>query len=358
MQEFLPTLLRCSISMSLVTISYVALQPFLSKRYSAKWHYMIWLFISAGWIFPYRPRIDFLFSVQIPNILTFVQSITGSKSSMGAGDMATFPLWGILTAIWGLGVGSAVLYHALRHFRFKKMVHRWSEPVTDLKILGVLDTLCLELGIKKQIKLSKCESVTSPMLVGFYRPTILLPSFNFSDDKLSLILKHELIHFKRHDLWFKAMILMTTVLHWFNPVVYLMARAAALQCEISCDALVLENADIKQRKQYGEIIIAGVRNGSKLQTSILTKFYGGKKGMKNRISSIMDIKQKRAGVLILCLVLVGILLTGMLTSTAIGDASQDSINKEYVTWSNNNENNSDQEITRLKELLRQLYYND
>lgn len=77
------------------------------------------------------------------------------------------------------------------------------------------------------------------MLVGFFHPAILLPPVKFAGDELSLILKHELIHFKRHDLWYKALILEATALHWFNPVVYLMAKAAAVQCEISCDALVL-----------------------------------------------------------------------------------------------------------------------
>ncbi len=323
MQDFF-TLLQCSVSMSLVTLVYAAILPLLSKRYAARWRYMVWLVIAAGWIFPFRPRIDLSFlPAQVTDMpVTPVQTIINAMPPMAdttggiVNDPATIPLWRVLAAIWILGVVSVVLYHALRHGRFMKMVRRWSEPVTNLDSLGILDSLKSELEIKTQVKLSVCQSITSPMLVGFFHPAILLPPVKITGDELSLILKHELIHFKRHDLWYKALILAATALHWFNPAVYLMAKAAAVQCEISCDVLVLQGADFQQRKQYGETIIGVVRNGAKLRTALSTNFYGGKKGMKTRISSIMDTKRKKAGVAIFCMALVGIIMTGATLAAA------------------------------------------
>ncbi len=340
MRDFLTALLQCSISMSLVTLVYAAILPLLSKRYAAKWRYMVWLVIAAGWIFPFRPQIDLsILPAQMADIpVTPIQPIMNVIPSMAdtggiVNDPATIPLWWMLAAIWILGVVSVVLYHALQHGRFMNMVRRWSEPVTDLESLGILDSLKSELEIKTQVKLSVCQSITSPMLVGFFRPAVLLPPMKIAGDELSLILKHELIHFKRHDLWYKALILTATALHWFNPVVYLMAKAAAVQCEISCDALVLQGSDFQQRKQYGETIIGVVRNGSKLRTVLSTNFYGGKKGMKNRISSIMDTRRKKTGVAILCIVLVSIIMTGA-TLAATADNEQtiglESINVSFA----------------------------
>ena len=322
MRDFLTTLLQCSVSMSLVTLAYAAMLPLLSKRYAAKWRYIVWLAIAVGWIFPFRPRIDLPFlSVQKVNIFVMPVQLFPSASDTlpspitTAGDVvnasATISLWQVLMTIWILGVVSVVLCHALWHSCFMKMVRRWSEPVTDLESLWILDSSKSEIGIKQQVRLSVCQSITSPMLVGFFRPAILLPPIKIASDELSFILKHELIHLKRHDIWYKALILAATSLHWFNPIVYLMAKAAAVQCEISCDALVLQDADFQQRKQYGETIIGVVRNGSKLRTALSTDFYGGKKGMKNRISSIMDIRKKKAGFVILCVVLVAIIGTGV-----------------------------------------------
>jgi beta-lactamase regulating signal transducer with metallopeptidase domain len=312
--------------MSLVTLVYAAILPLLSKRYAAKWRYIVWLVIAAGWIFPFRPRIELsLLPAQMTDIpVTPVQPIINAIPSMAdAGNVVnspeTIPLWWVLATIWIIGVVSVVLYHALKHGHFMKLVHRWSEPVTDLESLGILDSLKSELEIKTQIGLSVCQSIPSPMLVGFFRPTILLPPVKMADDEVSLILKHELIHFQRHDLWYKAVIMTATVLHWFNPVVYIMAKATTLQCEISCDALALQGADLQKRKQYGEAIIGVVRNGAKLRTALSTNFYGGKRDMKNRISSIMDTSKKKAGVVVLCVALIAIIGAG--TAFAINATS-------------------------------------
>jgi beta-lactamase regulating signal transducer with metallopeptidase domain len=362
MQGFLATLLQCSVSMSLLTLVYAAIQPFITKRYVAKWNYRVWLLLAVGWIFPFRPRIDlFDLPVTMPDLpSTFVQSIIRTVLLMDVRDSGdawtTISLWWVLAAIWGCGIISIILYHALRYSRFIKMVHRWSDPVTDAKVLGILDSVRSELEIKKHIGLSICESVTSPMFVGFIRPIILLPPVKLSDDALYLIIKHELIHLKRHDLWYKAMILTATSFHWFNPVVYLMAKAAAEQCEISCDALVLHNADHQRRIQYGEIIITVARNGTKLRTALTSNFYGGKKGLKNRISSIMDLKGKKNGILILCVALVGIIWIGSaLTVTMTSDEPQAYTVTPFVTSSNdpnsNIDNDVDNEVNRLIVLL-------
>lgn len=330
MRDFLTVLLQCSVSMSLVTLAYMAILPILSKRYASKWCYIIWLVIAAGWIFPFRPRIDLSFlPMQIPDIPAKpVHPIinTISPPMAGAVDIAvktpaTIHLWLALTWIWILGIVSVIFYRALQHGHFMKIVLRWSEPVTDSKCLEILDGLRSELGIKTQIGLSACQSISSPMLVGFFHPVLLLPPIKIADDELSFILKHELIHFQRRDLWYKALILAATALHWFNPLVYLMARSAAVQCEISCDALVLQGSDFQQRKQYGETIIGVVRNGAELRTALSTNFYGGKKGMKTRISSIMDTTKKKAGFVILSIVLVAIVGTGVALAAYTADST-------------------------------------
>ena len=244
----------------------------------------------------------------------------------------TISLWLVLTLIWGFGVISIVVYHALRHCRFIKIVRRWSEPVTDLKDLEILHNVTSELGIKRPVGLRVCQGIISPMLVGFIHPVILLPKIKMTEEELALILKHELIHWVRHDLWYKALILAATTLHWFNPVVYLMAKGAALQCEISCDALVLAKADLVQRRQYGETILGIVRNGAKLRTALSTNFYGGKRGMKNRIFSIMDTKKKKAGAAVFCMAVAGIIMTGAAFAAA-SDQEQTNALERNISFS-------------------------
>jgi beta-lactamase regulating signal transducer with metallopeptidase domain len=330
MRDFLMVMFQCTVSMSLATLAYAALTPLLSKRYAAKWRYWAWLAIAAGWVFPFRPRIELPFlppqtaEMQGTPVQTIVNTIAPAVGAVAdTGDLANapaaIPVWWVLAAVWILGVVTVTAYHVLRHGRFMKTARRWSESVTDTESLRLLDDLKSELGIKANVELNVCQSVTTPMLVGFFRPVILLPPVKITGDELHFVLKHELVHFQRRDLRGKTLVLAATVLHWFNPAVYLMARAAAAQCELSCDAQVLRDADFHGRKQYGETIIGVVRNGSSLRTALSTNFYGGKNGMKNRIFAIMDTKQKKLGAAVFCVVVASVITIG----TAFAAASTD-----------------------------------
>lgn len=86
--------------------------------------------------------------------------------------------------------------------------------------------------------------------------------------------------------------------------------------------------------------------------------------MKNRISSIMDLKEKKNGVLFLCVALIGIIWIGSaLTVSANADEPQASTTTEVVTSSYDRNDNIDSdseivnEVTRLKELLRRYANN-
>ena len=212
-------------------------------------------------------------------------------------------------------------YHILRHIRFVKLVNRWSEDVSDEQILTVLQVQKAEMGISKQVHLKSCSFITSPMIVGFVTPTILLPTIDFSKTDLSFILKHELVHFKRKDVWYKSLVLLATAVHWFNPVVYFMARAIDLQRELSCDAEVIRNTKEDTRQQYCEAIISVIRKQSRVNNPLSTHFYGGKENMKNRIFSIMDTTKKKKGLAIIFGVII--LCAAAFTVTNNGKTAND-----------------------------------
>ena len=179
--------------------------------------------------------------------------------------------------------------------------------------LSVLWQVQLDLGItNKRILLKICTAITSPMLVGFVNPTILLPDSLIHEDELPLILKHESIHYKRRDLWIKALMMLTNAVQWFNPALYLMASEFQADCEASCDEAVLGNTGLENRKLYGEAIIGVIGTKSVKKTAFSSYFYGGKKNMKKRLTSIMNMGKKRIGIALFCgiFVLTGTIVAG------------------------------------------------
>ena len=352
MQSFLTALIECSVALSVLILLFIAITPLLSKRYAAKWRYYAWLVIVIGLIIPFRPHLDTaLIQMDTPVAPSYIQQmILGNAGTVGDNNsqtgiqqmmsrnagtvsdnnsqivtirqrLAAIPWYQWVGFLWIAGAVIFIAYHGIRHLRFLKIVKRWSQEVSDQQTLDTLQGLQANLE-SKHVKLRVCPCITSPMMIGFINPVILLPSTNYPVDEMTFILKHEMVHFKRKDLWYKSLVLLATAIHWFNPVVYLMVRAIAVQCEISCDEEVVQSTDMDRRQQYSEAIIRVVKNQSKMQTAFSTNFYGGKKDMKNRILSIMDTTKKKTGFFILCVVLIGTMGIGTVfaaSANASGD---------------------------------------
>ena len=345
MRDFIITLLICTVTMSALALSYMAFTPFLTKRYSSKGRYYAWLIIVIGLIIPFRPQFDDPFVKIIPTNTTMPMIQFGNGTPLSGPNVNTLPpaaspnisftWWQITAAIWLIGVMAFLIYHLVKHFRFIEMTRRWSEIITDEETLKLFQSVRAELGISKEIDLLECASIGTPMLAGFTHPQILLPNTTFSKEELRFILKHELIHCKRKDLWYKCLVLFATAIHWFNPFMSLIAREIDIQCEISCDDEVVSRADADTRQQYSETIIGVVKYQSKMKTALSTNFYGGKQGMKKRIFSIMDTRNKKAGTAILCSVLIFTMGTGFALAAQAETNSQPEYIKEEIVDSPN-----------------------
>jgi len=330
MQNFMTTLLTCSIAMSALALIYMACMPFLIKRYSEKGRYYAWLIVVIGLIIPFRPQWNVApvfqigSGVQVGNYtLASVAQAMGNAAHHTAAPGISW--WQIVAIVWLAGVIVFLSYHLIKHYWFAKMTKRWSVGITDEQTLTLMQNLKKEMGIAKRIELYVCLSAGSPMLIGLVKPRIFIPTVEMAHDELRYILKHELVHYKRKDLLFKYLVLVAMAMHWFNPIVYLVAKQIANLCEMSCDAEVVKNADADARLFYSEAIIGVVKYKSKLKTALSTNYYGGKSGMRKRISSIMDMNHKRAGIAIVCMALAFTIGTEVVFAANVSIVSRDSV---------------------------------
>jgi hypothetical protein len=151
------------------------------------------------------------------------------------------------------------------------------------------------------------------LITGFIKPILLIPSTDISDEDLKIIFTHELIHYKRKDIWYKLLLVFANAFHWFNPIIYKMSVESNKDIEMVCDTEVITNGDIEFRKHYSETILSMIHKEHIRYTSFSTYFYGGLKTMKQRIFNIFDMTKKRSGIITLCI----ILLLAAFLSTAI-----------------------------------------
>ena len=331
MRAFIITILTCSVSMSSLAIIYMAASPLLSRWYSVKWRYYAWLVIVVGLIIPFRPQFgvavvtvdapaETIPLVQVRN--TLIAGITTGNipayTPVSSGLFSGITLWQALFMLWVGGAVSFFIYHFVKHYRFTRLTTRWSKIIDSEEILSVLRELKDEMGISQPIGLKFCSMVGTPLITGFVRPCILLPKTDFSSDEMRLILRHELVHHKRKDLWYKSLVLIATAIHWFNPVIHRMNRTINIQCELSCDDEVIRHTNVNTRQHYSEIILRVAKVQSKPNTVLSTYFFGGNKDMKKRITSIMDTGKKRMGTAIFCVALILTLGTAIVFAVNTG----------------------------------------
>ena len=96
---------------------------------------------------------------------------------------------------------------------------------------------------------------------------LYLPDEALSEQEALFVFRHELTHLKRGDLWLKLLLTAARAVHWFNPLVYLMARFAQEDIELACDDAVVRGMDGAQRRAYGETILRSAVARARYSTS-------------------------------------------------------------------------------------------
>lgn len=282
-----------SLQLSVIALLMLAFSSLIARRYSAKCRYYLWVIIFVALILPVRAKITLtLPEVFHPNLPQSINAATSGTAAI-ADTVKVWDYYQYAVLLWVAGVLCFLGWHLFQHLHFLSAVRRWSEDIESADVLEQFNLTKVELRIRDRITIKSCACIKTPMVIGLLHPVVLLPQINFSRDELPLILKHELVHYKRKDLWYKVLMMIALAIHWFNPVVHIMARSVLTLCEISCDEEVLRKSGAKGRAQYGEAIIGVIRNGNAYHTALSTNFYSGAQGMKKRIYAMMDMSRKR-----------------------------------------------------------------
>lgn len=175
--------------------------------------------------------------------------------------------------------------------------------------------LCKAEGIKNPPDIYFCRVIKTPMVYGFFKSRVILPELQLPEKELECILRHELVHYTRHDLYIKLVALIANAMHWFNPFVYMAVKIMTREMELSCDEQALDILDKHERLSYGESMLQIVRycKGTPILT---TGFDTGRRAVKERFENILNFKRKRKGYMAVAFTLALCLLSGSIIGCA------------------------------------------
>jgi beta-lactamase regulating signal transducer with metallopeptidase domain len=129
-------------------------------------------------------------------------------------------------------------------------------------------------GISRRVALVVSERIKSPVVIGAFWPTLLLPVAmitNLSPDQLRVILAHELAHVRRYDYVINLLQMIVDALFFFNPALWWISSQVRNEREACCDAMALAAGG--SRADYAAALLAVGHKGT--VPSVATGFGSG-----------------------------------------------------------------------------------
>ncbi|KGK86874.1 hypothetical protein DP73_15755 [Desulfosporosinus sp. HMP52] len=294
--SFFNWVLITSAKASIFIIFLLGVKFVLRYKIGAGFQYMLWSVLIIGLVLPWTPNspisvynyLDFSHLQQkVASIIdrTIPSSSTNLADQQSALELAavgdgnsqmavissetlgpieeksntwiSFPfVYRLMSYIWLSGVLILTILTVIVNKRFSKNIGH--ALVTDQGLLSEFNKLKADLRIKTEIPLLKSRQVNSPSLLGLSRPRLLLPNGieeRFSLEQLNHIFLHELIHFKRKDVWINCLTQLLIICHWFNPLIWYAFYRMREDQEISCDALATARIDAEQCSDYAYTLL-------------------------------------------------------------------------------------------------------
>lgn len=320
LEKIFLTVAEISLTCGAAIAAIMLISKFTEKRFSAKWRYWIWLIIALRLVIPFNftlpkapvriepPKKEMVFTYSAPEdrrgITENTAVLEGEKTAERSESIEivkkvvpaekkqkVVSFTEALAVIWIGGALVSTFLSTASYLHFKKRVSLWNRAPSE-NAKTAFSELSGEFNTKN-IRLYENKSIKSPMMLGFIKPMVLIPETELSAEEYGYIFRHELTHYIRRDVWYKLVLAMAKAVHWFNPLVALMAKTAENDIEISCDEQVSAKFRDDERREYCEVILENVRRGRNRKLFLSTGFYGGKSVLKKRFTNILSTKLKK-----------------------------------------------------------------
>jgi beta-lactamase regulating signal transducer with metallopeptidase domain len=246
-------------------------------------------------------RIPSLRSVPAPVPAPVMQDI--SEAAESTDHLASKPVNLVVTSspripairwwTWLWFAGVVVLFGRLlsSRVRVNATIHS-GEPVTDPKILAMIEEECGPLGLGRPVALKARKDITTPFATGLFRLTIVLPESSMAClNDLRLMIRHELSHFARFDLAWQWLAEMVVILHWINPFAWFLKRRLRLDHESAADDMVLSRGTDEVR--YAAILFEAVRKKCRMTHEALVVPMARPSTLRRRVGLLLDDTRDR-----------------------------------------------------------------
>ena len=261
-------------------------------------------------------------TAQAPQIHTGIPALNSTINPALSGSLAASPyasanpaqilLWS-LGWVWLAGVCAFLIYTLISSLRLRDRLRfaTLSEP-------GVYAS----------------DRIPTAFVRGVLHPAIYIPA-GLSEQSRAHVLLHERAHIRRRDYLLQPVFFLALVLHWFNPLAWLLYALFVRDMELACDESALRHAEGDVRQAYSATLLS-LSESRGLRPALAF----GQSNTKARIKSILQYKKPAfwmvvGGVAVICVAGALLLLNPPALSNSVGIiGGADGPTQVYITSNN------------------------
>lgn len=232
------------------------------------------------------------------------------------------PALPFLVGIWGLGFA----FYTLR--LSGGLLHTYRLRATALPLEGDWATFLTKsagmLGVRQLVSVAESASINAPMVIGYFKPVILLPLgmvSGLTTEQLETIFLHELAHIRRHDYLINVIQSIFETVFFFNPFVRILSNEIRKEREHCCDDVVVRHHGGSKAYAHALARLAELKLSA---SGFALALADDKNQLLNRIKRIMERSTNASGKGRIMIPLV-LLLAGLLCISWLGSGRTDVI---------------------------------
>lgn len=237
-----------------------------------------------------------------------VQKPQALQKASAVWDRIVYNRINILAYLWLIGAIALMLLNVARYVRLNIKIRKNGKIIFCPEISEYTD---------RKINVRVWESIASPFMTGVFKPTLILPKTELSSEQLHNILRHEMTHFKRHDILYKWFAEFVKCVHWFNPAAWYISKQISTECEISCDMTVTKNMSGSEEMSYINTILSLLPTGKSKQLPLTTQMASSKKILKRRFIMIKNKKTTSKFMSVISAVIAVVMLSATVFASGV-----------------------------------------
>lgn len=324
MEQVFITLLNASITAGYLVLAVLLLRPILKK--APKFiRCILWGLVGIRLVLPFslesilslipnaEPIPSEIVTTATPTVQTGLTFFNHAVNPILIQSMAPAPtdtvtpmqiFMGIAWKVWLAGMIAMVIYSV---FSFLLLKRKLREGVTEGGNIWL------------------CDRISSPFLLGLFRPRIYLPS-DLADADKDYVLAHERAHIRRKDHWWKPLGFLLLTVYWFNPLMWVAYIFLCRDIEFACDEKVIKELGDDHKASYSQSLIR-CSVPKKMISACPVAF--GEEGIKGRIKSVLNYKKPAFWIILIAIFLCIVVAVCFLTNPPKTEESQNTPTNEY-----------------------------